>query len=423
MKNWFIRILAAACLTGSATGALAQLPRLVDTDDRSTIGSGQQMPIRQPAGGGGGGQVPTVMITGPASGATIAIDTPVSFTGTFTDNAGDTHTAQWSFDVTTVAGVVNESGGTVSATMSFSTPGVYAVSLTVTDQGGNSDTATTVNGQNAVVVIFAHEAGFANGSGRIISPPGALVADPQATGRADFSFNSRYHKLETTPRGSTYFKLQAGDFEFLSTHYDWIIARPNGALFSGSGTVNGDGDFAFLLSAVDGDDFNPIVADKFRIQIKDKATGAVVYDNQMGAPDTAMATFPIDWGSVNVRLPNGGLGHLSAILPRVEPASQAMARGFALSQNWPNPFRAKTEVRFSLPQRSNVKLGVYDVAGREVASLSDGPWDAGSHTVSWSGRTASGSTARGGVYFVRMAVGTSGGGAGFVAVRKMTVLD
>lgn len=96
---------------------------------------------------------------------------------------------------------------------------------------------------------------------------------------------------------------------------------------------------------------------------------------------------------------------------------------FDLALNSPNPLRASTEVVFSLPQRSHLKLAVFDVAGREIATLARGAWDAGSHSVRWSGRTDSGERARRGVYFVRMACGLAGGELRFVSVRKMIVLD
>jgi PKD repeat protein len=385
------------------------------TTDDLVPSSGQPGPDKLPVVIEPSSQAPVVTITGPVSGITVPIDTPVQFTGTFTDDAG-THTALWRFDADSVAGIVVESGGTVSATWSFASPGVYSVTLTVRDQSGNSGTASTVDGQNASVVVFAQDAGFASGSGRITSPAGALVADPLHTGRADFTFDSKYHKLETTPRGTTTFALKWTSYDFQSTGYDWIVALPAGARFQGSGTVNGAGDFAFTLWAVDGDDVGG--PDRLRIRIRNKATGTVVYDTQMGAPDNAEPATAIDSGNISVRLPNGGLGHLSVRAPAVEPAAPGMARGFSLEQNSPNPFRASTLVRFTLPQRSHVRLSVFDVAGREIATLANGAWEAGSHSVRWTGMTDSGERARRGVYFVHMASGRE-----YQSVRKMIVLD
>ena len=61
------------------------------------------------------------------------------------------------------------------------------------------------------------------------------------------------------------------------------------AIFKGSGKVNGHSDYAFLVSVIDGKAPGG-GGDKFRIKIWNKATGNVIYDNQMGAPDDADAT-------------------------------------------------------------------------------------------------------------------------------------
>jgi len=190
----------------------------------------------------------------------------------------------------------------------------------------------------------------------------------------------------------------------------------------GTGTINGQGSYRYLISGLDGDDLDPVTVDKLRLQVKDMS-GNVIFDNQAGAPDTARATTDMPGAYFQVRLPNGGLGHLSAFQPRVEPAAGGLVGGFELAQNFPNPFRASTQVRFTLPERSHVELTVLDVAGREVATLANGAWDAGSHGVSWSGRTNSGMSASRGVYFVRLAAGLASGERRFVSVRKMIVLD
>jgi hypothetical protein len=68
----------------------------------------------------------------------------------------------------------------------------------------------------------------------------------------------------------------------------------------GSVTVNGQGDFGFLLSAVDGEMNGGGGTDKFRIKIWDKLSSAVIYDNQTGAADNADATTAIEAGSIAI---------------------------------------------------------------------------------------------------------------------------
>jgi len=73
-----------------------------------------------------------------------------------------------------------------------------------------------------------------------------------------------------------------------------------------------------------------------------------------------------------------------------------------LMQNQPNPFNPKTTVTYALPADGHAKLGVYNVAGRLVATLFDGPRTAGEHIAVWDGRTDDGEEAASGVYFCRL---------------------
>jgi len=68
--------------------------------------------------------------------------------------------------------------------------------------------------------------------------------------------------------------------------------------------------------------------------------------------------------------------------------------GFNLAQNYPNPFNPSTIIKFSLPEKMNVKLTVYDLMGREVAQLVSGINEAGTHSVEFNGAGLSS-----GVYF------------------------
>ena len=84
----------------------------------------------------------------------------------------------------------------------------------------------------------------------------------------------------------------------------------------------------------------------------------------------------------------------------------------ALNQNHPNPFSGTTQITYTLPAPTAVRLAVYDVLGRRVATLAEGRRPAGTHRATFAadGRLA------GGVYFYRLETG------GQVETRRMVVL-
>ncbi len=117
----------------------------------------------------------------------------------------------------------------------------------------------------------------------------------------------------------------------------------------------------------------------------------------------------------------------SAFRISLQPTVDVAANGtspssFHLSQNYPNPFNPKTRIQFSLTPslslgervsggRVRVLLKIYDLLGREVATLVDGEMPAGSHEVEWdAGGFASG------VYVYRLTAGS------FVETSKMLLL-
>ena len=87
---------------------------------------------------------------------------------------------------------------------------------------------------------------------------------------------------------------------------------------------------------------------------------------------------------------------VAASIPTGAPTAAAAPRGFRLRCE-PNPFADETVVRFDLDRASTVDLEVFDVRGRRVASLAQGPREAGSHAVAWVAGAAPS-----GVYFVRL---------------------
>lgn len=72
----------------------------------------------------------------------------------------------------------------------------------------------------------------------------------------------------------------------------------------------------------------------------------------------------------------------------------------------PNPAWAGVEVSFDLSAAADVSLGVYDLRGARVATLTRGLLPAGHHRSTWSGRDDSGHAAAPGIYFVELRAGT-----------------
>ena len=77
----------------------------------------------------------------------------------------------------------------------------------------------------------------------------------------------------------------------------------------------------------------------------------------------------------------------------------------AFAGPWPNPSAGATHFDFALPVAASVRLEVIDVAGRLVATLTDGVLAAGTHQARWSGEDASGRPAAAGIYFARLQAG------------------
>jgi len=85
---------------------------------------------------------------------------------------------------------------------------------------------------------------------------------------------------------------------------------------------------------------------------------------------------------------------------------------FALKQNYPNPFNPSTTILFDIPVQSYVSLKVYDIVGREVATLVDEVKQAGEYSVTFDGSKYSS-----GIYFYWMETNT-----GFVQTKKLVLL-
>ncbi|MBN1561892.1 T9SS type A sorting domain-containing protein [candidate division KSB1 bacterium] len=91
-------------------------------------------------------------------------------------------------------------------------------------------------------------------------------------------------------------------------------------------------------------------------------------------------------------------------------------RAYSLSRNYPNPFNPSTTISYSLPEKSEMILNIYDIHGKLIRTLVTGLRPAGTHTVTWDGADDAGELAPSGIYLYRMTAGS------FVKTERMTLL-
>jgi hypothetical protein len=186
-------------------------------------------------------------------------------------------------------------GVLASVPLPLSGVGVYRLCVTGWDQPGNT-------GESCVFIpVYDPNGGFVTGGGWIRSPEGAYVAEPALVGKANFGFVSKYKKKENFPTGSTEFFFKAGNLNFHSNLYDWLVVAGAKAMYKGVGTINGEGEYKFMLTARDGELTNNGESDAFRIRIwEEDSQGAetVIYDNQWYEAEDADATTVVEGGSI-----------------------------------------------------------------------------------------------------------------------------
>jgi len=217
------------------------------------------------------------VITLDPSGPQI-IDATVNTNTSFADPGKlDTHTATWNWgDGNSTNGVVTESNGSGSVTGShtYTSAGVYTLTITVTDN--NSAAATK---EYKYIVIYDPSAGFVTGGGQVSS--------------SLFGISAKYTPNSQTPVGNVGYTFSNGSMVLASTQIDWLVVDGNIAILTGSGTINGTGNYYFLVSVIDGS------PDKLRIRISD-TLGNLIYDNQPGDPETSAPTTSISAGQIKI---------------------------------------------------------------------------------------------------------------------------
>lgn len=224
---------------------------------------------------------PTIGVIG-ASINPVQINNATVLSANFTDpGVLDTHTASWNWgDGNSSTGTVTESNGSglVSDSHIYTTAGVYQVTLTVTDKDGGSNTQTF----QYISAYNPTAQGLFSAGSVYTSPVGSLVQNPSATGRVMFGLSYKYQG--TVPTGNRQFSMDfnTANFHFNATTVSSLVIANGMGTLTGTGTINGNGTYNFLVTGSES-------ANTIRIKITNQS-GNVVYDTQMGDPNTASPT-------------------------------------------------------------------------------------------------------------------------------------
>jgi hypothetical protein len=217
------------------------------------------------------------------------VNTEVNLSATYADVNFAEATIDWGDGTHTTA---TAQDGAISGAHVYEAVGIYEVTLTVTDICGEEATAV-----HNYVVVYDPEAGFVTGGGWFSSPNGAYASSSSSL-KASLSGNAKYLKRNSrlpSLQGNITFTLhdskKKGDspaLKFKSSSLSWLVVTEYKAYIRGTGTIDGKGEYDFLVSVIDGK-WRGEKTDYARIQISDVA-GNVIYDNQLEAPMPSEAT-------------------------------------------------------------------------------------------------------------------------------------
>ncbi len=148
----------------------------------------------------------------------------------------------------------------------------------------------------------------------------------------------------------------------------------------------------------------------FELLVQDMGGGVFMYD--LGG---TYSTDKLEWARYGNDPQNSGR-YGSGAYKRESQDESLDGATTRLAQNYPNPFNPLTRIAYDVGKAGHVRLRVFDVVGRKVATLIDVKHRPGSHHVMWDGRNDSGRELASGVYFYQIEVG------GVRESRKLLIL-
>ncbi len=168
--------------------------------------------------------------------------------------------------------------------------------------------------------------------------------------------------------------------------------------------------FILFLGMANAADINTIWA-QFQIARSVIGNGSTTISNSEFQITGTVGQPAIGTGSTQNIIHQAGFWSGLDFITAVEPIPDVVPAVFRLDQNYPNPFNPVTTIQFSVPKTAQVSIKLYDILGREVATLLDERMTTGEYKLQFE---AAGLAS--GLYFYRMQ------SEGFVQSRKLTLL-
>ncbi len=184
--------------------------------------------------------------------------------------------------------------------------------------------------------------------------------------------------------------------------------------------VNRGEDFTFVGNEVDGQSM--VLGVNFNGQEIPPGTGAIVEVSFMIASDAPMEDLSISISNLIVAaegglpLPSNGEDYVFPVTVGVDDAA-ALPTAFELKQNFPNPFNPTTTISYSVPEASEIQVGIFNLLGQEIRLLSWGEHQPGVYNTIWDGLNQNGVRVESGIYIYRM-----NSSAGFSDTKKLVLL-
>lgn len=191
---------------------------------------------------------------------------------------------------------------------------------------------------------------------------GGTAGWPDIVGRRNVDRHYLTFRIDGTPDSAVYYTLSAGGF----------VDYPNHSVMNGEALITGT------------------LAPKAGFRYANGDSCFIVY---------------ADTGPYDLWAATGCTGAITSIQNNQLPAK------YSLSQNYPNPFNPSTSIRFEIPKDGLVKIVVYDILGKEVATLVNDKRAAGSYIIDFNAAGLSS-----GVYFYKLVTNE------FTDIKKMTLI-